>query len=110
MDKLIINGGNQLSGEVSISGSKNAVLPIMTATLIVPGTYKINNVPILCGKGRFHYYEGYTFNEVGSIIEVFNHFNPKLCIITNSSGCLDKRWPIGSLMLSNQIIDFSFIN
>ena len=71
---------------------------------------EINNVPILCGKGRFHYYEGYTFNEVGSIIEVFNHFNPKLCIITNSSGCLDKRWPIGSLMLSNQIIDFSFIN
>ena len=47
MDKLIINGGNQLSGDVFISGSKNAVLPIMTATLIVPGTYKINNVPIL---------------------------------------------------------------
>ena len=47
MDKLIINGGNKLSGEVFVSGSKNAVLPIMTATLIVPGTYKINNVPLL---------------------------------------------------------------
>ena len=71
---------------------------------------EINNIPILCGKGRFHYYEGYTFNEVGSIIEIFNYFNPKLCIITNSAGCLDKSWPIGSLMLINQIIDFSFIN
>ena len=47
MDKLIINGGNNLSGEVFVSGSKNAVLPIMTATLIVPGTYKINHVPLL---------------------------------------------------------------
>ena len=47
MDKLIINGGEKLSGEVFVSGSKNAVLPIMAATLIVPGTYKINNVPFL---------------------------------------------------------------
>ena len=69
---------------------------------------EINNIPVLCGKGRFHYYEGYTFNEVGSIIEIFNFYNPKLCIITNSSGCLDTSWAIGSLMLSNQIIDFSF--
>lgn len=69
---------------------------------------EINNIPVLCGKGRFHYYEGYTFNEVGSIIEIFNFYNPKLCIITNSSGCLDTSWNIGSLMLSNQIIDFSF--
>ena len=47
MDKLIINGGNKLFGDVQISGAKNAVLPIMTATLIVPGNYKINNVPDL---------------------------------------------------------------
>ena len=47
MDKFIVNGGNKLSGEVSVSGAKNAVLPIMTATLIVPGTYRIKNVPFL---------------------------------------------------------------
>lgn len=71
---------------------------------------KINNNTILCAKGRFHYYEGYTFNQVGSLIEIFNHFNPKLSIITNSSGCLNTDWDIGSLMISNKIIDFSFIN
>ena len=71
---------------------------------------KINNNTILCAKGRFHYYEGYTFNQVGSLIEIFNHFNPKLSIITNSSGCLNTNWDIGSLMISNKIIDFSFIN
>mgnify|MGYP000231673231 CR=1 FL=1 len=47
MDKLLITGGKKLNGNVSISGSKNAVLPIMTATLIVPGHYKITNVPYL---------------------------------------------------------------
>jgi len=47
MDKLVVVGGEKLRGEVIISGSKNAVLPIMTATLIIPGNYKINNVPDL---------------------------------------------------------------
>ena len=41
----------------------------------------INNVPVLCAKGRFHYYEGYTFKQVGSIIEIFNFFKPKLSLI-----------------------------
>ncbi|MBC8479810.1 MAG: UDP-N-acetylglucosamine 1-carboxyvinyltransferase [FCB group bacterium] len=47
MDKIIINGGNQLNGAVKISGAKNAVLPIMAATLITPGIFKIHNVPDL---------------------------------------------------------------
>ena len=47
MDKLIINGGNVLNGDVLISGSKNAVLPIMTATIISPGNYVLDNVPDL---------------------------------------------------------------
>ena len=47
MDKFIINGGAPLKGEISISGAKNAVLPIMAACIIKPGKYKINNVPNL---------------------------------------------------------------
>ena len=47
MDKFVITGGNQLFGEVEISGAKNAVLPIMAATIIVPGTFRISNVPNL---------------------------------------------------------------
>ena len=34
MDKLIIKGGTQLQGEIWISGSKNAALPILFATLL----------------------------------------------------------------------------
>ena len=47
MDKLVINGGVPLTGEVSISGSKNAVLPIMAATIIAPAKYTLFNVPRL---------------------------------------------------------------
>ena len=54
----------------------------------------INQVPVLCAKGRFHYYEGYDFNTVSSIIDIFSLFNPSLSIITNSSGCLNTKWEI----------------
>ena len=47
MDKFIIEGGVPLKGEVKISGAKNAVLPIMAATIIVPGKYRLKNVPRL---------------------------------------------------------------
>ena len=47
MDKLIINGNKKLFGKITVSGSKNAVLPVMAATIIEPGVYTINNVPKL---------------------------------------------------------------
>ncbi|MGB7306460.1 MAG: UDP-N-acetylglucosamine 1-carboxyvinyltransferase [Burkholderiaceae bacterium] len=47
MDKLRIQGGTRLSGEVQISGAKNAALPILCSSLLVPGPVKITNVPSL---------------------------------------------------------------
>ena len=47
MDKLIIKGGKKLTGDVSVSGSKNASLPIFIATILAPGENKISNVPFL---------------------------------------------------------------
>jgi UDP-N-acetylglucosamine 1-carboxyvinyltransferase len=47
MEKLIIEGGYRLGGEISISGAKNATLPIMVASLLGSGTHTINNVPSL---------------------------------------------------------------
>lgn len=47
MDKIIVRGGNPLSGEVEIGGAKNAVLPIMAATVITPGHFTLRNVPDL---------------------------------------------------------------
>ena len=47
MDKLIISGGNPLSGSVRISGAKNAVLPILVATLLCDDAVTLENVPHL---------------------------------------------------------------
>ena len=47
MNKLLIQGGATLQGEIRISGAKNAVLPIMAATLLADGPAIIENVPHL---------------------------------------------------------------
>jgi UDP-N-acetylglucosamine 1-carboxyvinyltransferase len=47
MDKIVIEGGIPLSGEVEISGAKNAALPIIAATLLAPGEHRLFNVPSL---------------------------------------------------------------
>lgn len=56
MDKLVIEGGRPLRGDVYISGSKNACLPILAATLLTDDTCIINNVPRL--------------NDVGTMIKI----------------------------------------
>lgn len=47
MNKLIINGGVPLSGQVRVSGSKNAVLPILAGTLLASSPVVVRNVPHL---------------------------------------------------------------
>ena len=47
MSKLMINGGVTLQGELRASGAKNAVLPILAATLLADGPMTLRNVPHL---------------------------------------------------------------
>ena len=48
MDKIVIKGGNRLTGEVKVEGAKNAVLPVLTASLLASeGQSKLVNVPDL---------------------------------------------------------------
>lgn len=47
MDKLVIQGGTQLDGEVIISGAKNAALPILMASILASEPVTISNVPHL---------------------------------------------------------------
>lgn len=65
MDKIIIQGGNRLVGEVTISGAKNAVLPLMAASLLVDGWNTITNVPKLRDIETFKI----LLNHLGSDIE-----------------------------------------
>ncbi|NQD66706.1 UDP-N-acetylglucosamine 1-carboxyvinyltransferase [Bacillus haikouensis] len=57
MEKIIVRGGQRLSGTVQVEGAKNAVLPVLAATLLASeGKSKITNVPPLS--------DVYTINEV----------------------------------------------
>ena len=47
MDKLVIEGGVKLRGEVTVSGAKNSVLPILAATLLTDDACIIKGVPVL---------------------------------------------------------------
>jgi UDP-N-acetylglucosamine 1-carboxyvinyltransferase len=47
MDKLVITGGAKLSGEITVSGAKNAALPILCASLLTADDVHLSNVPNL---------------------------------------------------------------
>jgi UDP-N-acetylglucosamine 1-carboxyvinyltransferase len=47
VDKLVIQGGIPLSGEVRVSGAKNAALPILCASVLTPGVLRVQNLPHL---------------------------------------------------------------
>ncbi|MCX5830677.1 MAG: UDP-N-acetylglucosamine 1-carboxyvinyltransferase [Deltaproteobacteria bacterium] len=47
MDKIVINGGNRLRGEVQVSGAKNAALPILASALLTDGWNTFSNIPNL---------------------------------------------------------------
>ncbi|MCH8927069.1 MAG: UDP-N-acetylglucosamine 1-carboxyvinyltransferase [Proteobacteria bacterium] len=47
MDRIRIRGGRPLTGEIAISGAKNAALPLMAACLLTDGTLRLSNLPHL---------------------------------------------------------------
>ncbi|MBL8992573.1 MAG: UDP-N-acetylglucosamine 1-carboxyvinyltransferase, partial [Spirochaetia bacterium] len=47
MNKYVVEGGKKLQGDVVISGSKNAALPILAATLLTDEEVILKNVPVL---------------------------------------------------------------
>ena len=60
MDEIWVQGGRRLSGRVAASGSKNATLPVLAATLLAPGVYRLTNVPDL--------------KDVGTMLEMLGRF------------------------------------
>ncbi|HEX9852896.1 MAG TPA: UDP-N-acetylglucosamine 1-carboxyvinyltransferase, partial [Woeseiaceae bacterium] len=47
MDKLLIKGGIPLDGQISVSGAKNAALPVLAGTLLASEPVTVSNVPQL---------------------------------------------------------------
>lgn len=76
MESMIIKGGNKLQGTVKVDGAKNAVLPILAATLLASeGISKISNAPLLSDVYMMNRVLDYlgaknTFDEANNEIEV----------------------------------------
>ena len=68
----------------------------------------INNKPVICANGRFHYYEGYSMEELTLPISVIDSYGCELIIITNAAGCLNEEWQVGDLMLISGYLDYTF--
>lgn len=65
MEEIIVQGGNRLIGTVKVEGAKNAVLPILAASLLAEeGTTTLENVPIL--------------SDVLTMNEVIRHLNVEI--------------------------------
>lgn len=47
MDTYLINGGNRLSGEIILQGSKNSSLPIIAASILIDGISLISRCPVI---------------------------------------------------------------
>jgi UDP-N-acetylglucosamine 1-carboxyvinyltransferase len=76
LDKLVIQGGQQLNGEIRIAGAKNSALPIMAAALLTPKVVTIGNLP--------HLYDITTMLELLGCMGVESMVGEKLNVEINS--------------------------
>lgn len=77
MDKLLIQGGISLSGEIRIAGAKNSALPILAATLLTTDTVKVSNLP--------HLYDVTTMLELLGCMGIEHVVDAKLNVEISSS-------------------------
>jgi len=66
---------------------------------------KIDGCQVIVMQGRFHYYEGYSMQEVVYPIRLMKLIGIKSLILTNAAGCLNLEWELGDLMLMEDHIN-----
>ena len=84
MEKIIVNGGNRLKGEVSVSGAKNAAVAILPAVLLCDEICRIENVP--------------SISDVNVIVRILYELGASVKVIDNSTVEIDPAG-INSFML-----------
>ena len=68
----------------------------------------LSDIPVICTRGRFHFYEGHPFEIVTLPIRVFKEIGCKIVMITNAAGCMNSNWNVGDLMVIEGHFDFTF--
>ena len=79
MDKLVIEGGVPLRGEIAVSGAKNAALPIICAALLAETPLRLTSVPAL--------------RDVGTTYHLLQHMGVEVSREGQNAVTLDARFP-----------------
>lgn len=88
MEKIVINGGKRLSGEISVSGAKNAAVAILPAVLLCDGVCRIENIPAI--------------SDVNVIIRILYELGATVKVINNNTVEIDPKH-INSYVLSSDM-------
>ncbi len=88
MEKIIVNGGNPLNGEICVSGAKNAAVAIIPAVLLCDGVCRIENVPAI--------------SDVNVIVRILYELGASVKVINNTTVEIDPTH-INSYMLSAEM-------
>ncbi|RPH03655.1 MAG: purine-nucleoside phosphorylase [bacterium TMED144] len=103
---------NVLTNKIEISYQDLHGFPVSTVAghdgKMVAGN--LDDIPVIIASGRFHYYEGYSYQEVVSIVKVFYELGIQKIIITNSSGALNRSFKPGELIVINGHLDCTYRN
>ena len=67
---------------------------------------KLSNKEVVAMSGRFHYYEGYSFEQVSFPVRVMKQLGIEKLIVSNASGGLNPEFEVGELMVINDHINF----
>lgn len=68
---------------------------------------KINNIDVMIMQGRFHFYEGYSMEEVTLPIRLMKILNIRKVILSNAAGGMNSNFEIGDVMIINDHINLS---
>jgi purine-nucleoside phosphorylase len=67
---------------------------------------KLSGRNVIAMQGRFHYYEGYSMQDIAMPVRVFKKLGVKSLIVTNAAGGLNPNYEVGNLMVINDHINF----
>jgi len=102
----------ELSDTIEIPYDQVPHFPVSTveghAGKWVAGT--VEGCPVLCMQGRFHYYEGYSMQEVTFPVRVMGQLDIGTLIVTNAAGGIRRTFQAGDLMLIEDHINWMFNN
>jgi len=97
-----------IENKITIKYSEIPNFPVSTveghAGELLIGT--INNVPVIAMNGRFHYYEGYTLEQVTFPIRVFKLLGIEKLILTNAAGGINTSYKPGELIVITDFLSF----